>query len=59
MEWNLMDIPWMSFVAVLWIIPVILIVVVASFAILVPVFTLAGVVIRLYEVVCNKLGRRA
>lgn len=44
---------------IVWAIPATLVVAVAAFVIVAPALTLGGVLIRLYEIVCLRLRRRA
>lgn len=59
MEGNVLDVFRVLSLVVVWAIPAILIVAVVAFIFLAPALTLAGGVLRLYEVVRDKLRRRA
>ena len=58
MEGSVFDVFRVLSLVVVWGIPAILILAVILFVIAAPVFTLAGVVLRLCEVVRDKLARR-
>jgi len=59
MEGNVLDVFRVLSLVVVWAIPAILVLAVVAFILAAPALTLAGAVLRLYEVVRDKLGRNA
>ena len=59
MEGNVLDVLRVLVLVVVWAIPAILVLLVAVFAILVPVFIWAGAVSGLFQVIRDRLRRRA